>query len=139
VVELGAGTGAITSALIARGIAEDRLAIFESIPTFQDLLSRQFPRARIFCADAFCFGRYLPAGAPVAAVISGIPLLNHPAAERAGLIDMALKRQKIGGQFVQLSYGWWPPVPAGPNLSLTKRMVLRNFPPAHIWIYRRHH
>ncbi|HEY2835550.1 MAG TPA: hypothetical protein VGI89_03200 [Rhizomicrobium sp.] len=139
VVELGAGTGAVTSALVAHGIDEARLAVFESIPTFYALLSRRYPRAKIFCADAFQFDRYLPPGSPVAAVVSGIPLLNHPAAQRSQLIEMALDRQGIGGQFIQLSYGWWPPIPAGPGLSLTKVTVLRNLPPAHVWIYRRRH
>jgi phosphatidylethanolamine/phosphatidyl-N-methylethanolamine N-methyltransferase len=139
VVELGAGTGAVTSALVAHGINEARLAVFESIPTFYELLSRRYPRAKVFCADAFQFDRYLPPGSPVAAVVSGIPLLNHPAAQRSQLIEMALDRQGIGGQYIQLSYGWWPPVPAGPRLSLSKVTVLRNLPPAHVWIYRRRH
>lgn len=137
VVELGAGTGAVTSALLARGVSEAKLVVFESIPTFYDLLARRFPRARIFCADAFQFDRFLPAAEPVAAVVSGIPLLNHPVAQRSALIERALDRQGPGGQFIQLSYGWWPPIPAGPRLSLSKVTVLRNLPPAHVWIYRR--
>ena len=139
VVELGAGTGAVTAALVARGIDEARLAVFESIPTFHELLVRRFPRAKVFCADAFHFDNYLPAGSPVAAVVSGIPLLNHRVSDRSALIEMALDRQNIGGQFIQLSYGWWPPIPAGPLLSLSKVTVLRNLPPAHVWIYRRRH
>ena len=137
VVELGAGTGAITSALVAHGIGEAKLAIFESVPTFYELLLRRFPKAMVFCADAFQFVRYLPAGEPIAAVISGVPLLNHSPLERFRLIEMALDRQGADGQFIQLSYGWWPPIPAGPRLSVAKMVVLHNLPPAHVWIYRR--
>ena len=139
VVELGAGTGTVTAALIHHGISPARLVLFESIPNFHQLLSRQFPGVKIFCADAFQFDSFLPAGVPIAAVISGLPLLNHPAARRAQLIETALDRQGLGGQFVQLSYGWWPPIPPGPSLSLSKLTVWRNLPPAHVWIYRRRH
>jgi phosphatidylethanolamine/phosphatidyl-N-methylethanolamine N-methyltransferase len=137
VIELGAGTGTVTSALIARGIREEKLVLFESVPRFQALLSRRFPRATILCADAFRFDRYLPESAKVAAVVSGIPLLNHPLAERAQLIERSLDRQGPGASFIQLSYGWWPPIPAGPGMRLSRRVILRNMPPAHIWIYRR--
>jgi len=137
VVELGAGTGIVTSALIERGIAEENLVLFESGPTFHALLSRRFPRATILCADAFRFDRYLPKHAKVAAVVSGIPLLNHPVAERARLIERALDRQGTEASFIQLSYGWWPPIPPGAGMRLSKRIILRNLPPAHIWIYRR--
>jgi phosphatidylethanolamine/phosphatidyl-N-methylethanolamine N-methyltransferase len=91
------------------------------------------------CADAFQFARFVPAEAKIAAVVSSLPLLNHPAARRAQLIGTALDRQGLGGQFVQLSYGWWPPIPAGPRLSLSKLIVWRNLPPAHVWVYRRRH
>jgi len=139
VVELGAGTGTVTAALLQHGIPTERLVLFESIPNFHQLLSRQFPRAKIFCADAFQFDRFLPGDATIAAVISGLPLLNHPVARRAQLIETALDCQGLGGQFVQLSYGWWPPVPAGAHLSLSKLTVWRNLPPAHVWVYRRRH
>lgn len=137
VVELGAGTGTITSALIDRGIDEKRLVLFESVPSFHALLSRRFPRAAVLCADAFRFDRYLSEYAKIAAVVSGIPLLNHPIAERADLIERALDRQGTKASFIQLSYGWWPPIPAKAGTRLSKRIILRNLPPAHIWIYRR--
>jgi len=137
VIELGAGTGIVTSALIARGIHEEKLVLFESVPTFHALLSRRFPRATVLGADAFRFDRYLPERARVAAVVSGIPLLNHPPSERARLIERSLDRQGPGASFIQLSYGWWPPIPAGPGMRLSRRVIFRNLPPAHIWIYRR--
>ena len=137
VVELGAGTGTITSALIERGIREERLILFESVPAFHTLLSRRFSRATVRGADAFRFDRDLPEGARIAAVVSGIPLLNYPMAERICLIERALDRQGPGATFIQLSYGWWPPIPPGMSVRLSRRVIFRNFPPAHVWIYRR--
>jgi phosphatidylethanolamine/phosphatidyl-N-methylethanolamine N-methyltransferase len=137
VVELGAGTGTVTAALIERGILEENLVLFESVPAFYSVLSARFPRAKIFCADAFQFSAYFQKDASIAAVVSGIPLLNHPIERRARLIEQAFNRQGEWARFIQLSYGWWPPIPAGPGLQLRKRVVFRNLPPAHIWIYRR--
>src|SRR3569832_2340213 len=137
VVELGAGTGIVTSALIERGIAEENLVLFESVPAFHALLSRRFPCATVLCSDAFRFDHYQPKHAKIAAVVSGIPLLNHPIAVRARLIERALDRQGPGASFIQQSYGWWPPLPPGTGMRLCMRIILRNLPPAHIWIYRR--
>jgi len=129
VVELGAGTGTLTAALIERGIAEENLVLFESVPTFHALLSRRFPRATILCADAFRFDRYLPKHAKVAAVVSGIPLLNHPVAERARLIERALDRQGTEASFIQLSYGWWPPIPPGAGMRESESAPLQSYFP----------
>lgn len=137
VVELGAGTGTITTALIERGIRQERLVLFESVPAFHTLLSHRFPRATVLCADAFDFDCHLPENAPVAAMVSGIPLLNHPVAERTCLIRRALDRQGTDASFIQLSYGWWPPIPPANDMRLSKRVIFRNLPPAHIWTYRR--
>ncbi|MGH8513616.1 MAG: class I SAM-dependent methyltransferase, partial [Gammaproteobacteria bacterium] len=47
VVELGPGTGAITEALLARGIAPGRLFLVEFDPGFCKLLRRRFPGVHV--------------------------------------------------------------------------------------------
>jgi phosphatidylethanolamine/phosphatidyl-N-methylethanolamine N-methyltransferase len=135
VVELGAGTGVVTEALLARGISAERLLIIEYGAYFVDLLRERFPDAMVVQGDAFAFERYLPADARVSAVVSGVPLLNFPLWRRKTLIERALAAQDSGGRFVQLSYGWNPPVAPG-RKELSRTVVWRNFPPAHIWTYR---
>jgi phosphatidylethanolamine/phosphatidyl-N-methylethanolamine N-methyltransferase len=87
--------------------------------------------------DAMQFEHYLPHKARIAAVVSGLPLLNFPRPARRLLIEHALDRQGGHGQFIQLSYGWLPAVAPDATLSVEKQIVWRNFPPAHIWTYRR--
>src|ERR1017187_8037548 len=53
VLELGPGTGAVTAALIKRGLREDRLVAIEHNPTLAKLLRKRFPRARIITGDAW--------------------------------------------------------------------------------------
>jgi len=135
VVELGAGTGVVTEALLARGIAPERLVVIEHSAYFADLLASRFPGAMVIQGDAFSFERYLPEDAKLSAVVSGVPLLNFPLWRRKFLIDRALAAQDANGRFIQLSYGWQPPIAPG-RRELSKTIVWRNFPPAHIWTYR---
>ncbi len=76
VVELGAGSGAVTQALLARGIAPERLIAIEYSDYFSGLLTRRFPGVTVICGDAFDFDRHMPMGEPIAAIVSGLPLLN---------------------------------------------------------------
>src|SRR5271166_6517937 len=47
ILELGAGTGVFTRALLARGIPEDQLTLVECDPGLAHILQVQFPRARV--------------------------------------------------------------------------------------------
>src|SRR5580692_9288787 len=53
VLELGPGTGAVTDALLKRGLREDRLVAIEFNPNLAKLLSKRFPRAHIINGDAW--------------------------------------------------------------------------------------
>lgn len=132
VVELGPGSGTVTEALIERGMPQSRLLAVECTPYFARLLQDRYSSARIVEGDAFEFERYLPAHAEVAAVICGVPLLNFPVEKREALIRKGLE---MCGSFVQLSYGWVPPIKPLPGTTLTKQIVWRNLPPAHVWTY----
>ena len=135
VVELGAGTGVVTQALLDRGIAPERLIAVEYCAYFSGLLVQRFPGVTVVQGDAFAFERYLPAGAPVAAVVSGVPLLNFALPQRRALITRALALQGPEGRFIQLSYGWRPPISSAFGIAPEKTIVWRNFPPAHIWTF----
>jgi phosphatidylethanolamine/phosphatidyl-N-methylethanolamine N-methyltransferase len=137
VVELGPGTGVVTQALLARGIAPERLLLFETGEYFAGLLLQRFAGVKVLQADALDFARHIPAGTAVAAVVSGVPLLNFPPATRRALIVQSLALQGPRGRFIQLSYGWQPGVPPDNGLLLDKTLVWRNMPPAHVWTYSR--
>lgn len=135
VIELGAGTGVVTQALLNRGIAAGRLLVVESTPAFVKLLRQRFPDVRVVQGDALRFDQHVPPGSAVASIVSGLPLLSFPAALRSVLIGRALVLQGDGGRFIQLSYGWRPAVPGDSVLRVTRRFVWRNVPPAFVWTY----
>lgn len=135
VVELGAGTGVVTQALLDRGVAPERLIAVEYCAYFADLLAQRFASVTVVQGDAFAFERYLPPGRAIAAVVSGVPLLNFPLSQRRALITRALALQGPGGRFIQLSYGWRPPISSTFGNAPEKTVVWRNLPPAHIWTF----
>src|SRR6202171_4930591 len=53
VVELGPGTGAITSALIAQSVDEKRLLLAEDNPGLCSLLRDRYPHAKVVQGDAY--------------------------------------------------------------------------------------
>lgn len=141
ILELGPGTGSITAALIERGVAPGRIVAVEYNPEFHAHLRQRFPAVVAIHGDAFDLRRTLGAHASArfAAVISGLPLLNFPRASRLALLRDALARVAEGGPFAQFSYGLSAPVaaPAGEFALDTSGWILRNLPPARVFVYRR--
>jgi phosphatidylethanolamine/phosphatidyl-N-methylethanolamine N-methyltransferase len=140
VLELGPGTGAMTREILARGVSPDRMILIEADPEFAKQTARQFPGVHVIRGDAFdldgTLGRLV--SQPFAAVISGIPLLNHSLAKRNSLIDGAFRRLAHGAPLVQFSYGFSSPVPPPAGISVRlAAFVWKNLPPARVWVYRR--
>ena len=145
VVELGPGTGPVTQALIARGIAEERLVLVEYDADFCQLLAQRFPRAKVIQGDARHLSDTLAdkIDAPVAAVVSSLPLLNLPDAQRLALLEEAFALMGGKGRFVQFTYGVISPMPRDPkdcaSVAFTAQAsapVWLNLPPARVWVYR---
>lgn len=142
IVELGPGTGPVTSALIEAGVAPERLALIEYDPGFCRLLRQRFAPAKIIHGDAYDLLRTLAelAGQPIATVVSSLPLLNQPPARREKLIADAFALMGPSGRFVQFTYGLMSPISprvcANRYAAVRSRPILLNLPPAFVWTYR---
>jgi phosphatidylethanolamine/phosphatidyl-N-methylethanolamine N-methyltransferase len=139
VLELGPGTGSMTRELIARGIAPERMVAIEWDRHFAKALSEDFPGIRVIRGDAFDLDGNLPKRSrQFAAIISGIPLLNHSAERRRELVEAAFRHLVPGGPLVQFSYGFRSPVKPPHDISVRlAAFVWKNLPPATVWVYRR--
>lgn len=139
VIELGAGTGAFTRALLARGLPEDALVLVEADPGFARLLRARFPRARVLQIDATRLHHVeLPGGARAGAVVSGLPLLSMSRRRITLALAGAFAHLSERGAFYQFTYGPRCPVPAPvlERLGLTATCVgrtLANLPPARVY------
>ncbi|GAC1494139.1 MAG: rRNA adenine N-6-methyltransferase family protein [Bradyrhizobium sp.] len=141
VVELGPGTGAITSALIERGVDQSRLVLVEYNPGFCALLRDRYPHAKVVQGDAYALRDSLRKvlTAPASAVVSGLPLVTKPMLTRLKLIRDAFAALAPGAPFVQFTYSVAPPIPKSlPGVSTeASERIWMNLPPARVWVYRR--
>ena len=139
IVELGPGTGALTAALLARGIAPERLVLVEYNPQFCDLLKDRWPGINVVRGDAYRLRHTLAdVPGPLAAVVSGLPLLTRPLIARVRLLETAFRLLSPGAPFIQFSYGAVAPIPPRPGRYAigSPPRIWRNFPPARVWVYR---
>jgi len=139
ILELGPGGGVFTAAMLDRGIAPERIVAIEYDAAMAAALRRRFPAVRVAQGDAFDTQGVL-AHAPegYAAAISGLPLLNYPRADGRALIAGLLAAMPAGAPFIQFSYGFAPPIAPDGNVAVRHAaFILRNLPPARVWVYTR--
>jgi len=140
VIELGPGTGPVTQALVKQGIDPARLILVEFNPDFCRLLRSRYPQATVVQGDAYRLRRLLETyvDAPVAAIVSGLPLVTKPLRTRLRLISDAMTLLAPGAPFVQFTYAMLPPIPKGLSgvRAEASELIWMNLPPARVWVYR---
>jgi len=137
VLEIGAGTGSITRALLRRGLRPERLFVIERDPTLAAFLEQKFPGVQVRCAEAVNATRILSAESVgrVQTVISSLPLRNLSPIERMRNVRAMVGTLSKEGQLIQFTYGSGCPIPSrklGLKAELLGRVWL-NFPPAAVW------
>jgi phosphatidylethanolamine/phosphatidyl-N-methylethanolamine N-methyltransferase len=143
VLELGPGTGAVTEALIKRGLREDRLVAIERNPKMARLLREKFPRAQIIIGDAWHLDHLLRSRREpiesVGAVISSLPLLNFPHAEAEALTQKIRAVLEPHGNWVQYSYHLGKKqVRGAASFQLrASKIVWLNLPPARVSVFQK--
>ena len=137
VVELGAGTGTVTAALLANGVAPGNLHLVERDPQFVKILKRRFPRCPVVAADALELDAQFGAGGFDFA-ISGLPLLCFSPEKRYRLLQQAFHLLKPHGRLHQFTYAGRCPVDK--DLRALLRVDSRligiapvNLPPAFVY------
>lgn len=138
VVELGPGTGPVTEALVARGVAPERLVLVEYDPEFCTLLRRRFPGATVVQGDAYALAGTLKGVVrePLSAVVSCLPLMTRPLSVRMRLLAAAMRMLRPGAPYVQFTYAMAAPIPSRRYRITSSPRIWKNIPPARVWIYR---
>lgn len=143
VVELGVGTGAITDALIARGVTPEQLILVEKDPALFGQMQRRFPGIIALQGDAAHLSQLLEhAGVgPPGTLVSSLPLLSMTRRQRLRVLIQMFASLGVGGVLVQFTYSPLPPIPdalaAALGVSGTRMArVFSNLPPAVIWVYQ---
>ncbi|GAA2888183.1 class I SAM-dependent methyltransferase [Nonomuraea rubra] len=147
VVELGAGTGAFTSAIQRRLRGRGRHVVIELNERFAEEIARTFPSVEVVCDDAVHLPRLLGglAAGPVDVVVSGLPWIAY--AGRPPLIESVAQVLSPAGVYTQFAYTWTRWAAPARRLSgglraafeevVTSTTVWRNLPPAVVYVARR--
>lgn len=144
VIELGAGTGVFTRALLAHGIRARDLLVVELNEELHGLLQAQFPDARVVHGNA-CDLVAIAARAGFEhadAAISGLGFLAMPREVQKGILSAVFSVLGPGRPLIQFTYGAFGPIPRDllDELGLSVRrggIAPINLPPAFVFVYTR--
>jgi len=149
IVELGPGTGSLTSAIATRLGPGARMLAIDVDQGFIDRLRVQWPRIEYVCASAAALPTLAAERglAPVDHIISGLPFASLPGEVTRDILEGIERTLRPGGTFTTFQYVHAYPLPpavafrrdisrrmrSGPH----RRLVIRNFPPAFVLTWTR--
>ncbi len=140
VIELGAGTGAVTQAILEAGVDAADLILVEQNEEFASMLAKRFPNTTVIRANAISLRRYLsPDSGPADFVVSGLPLLLFPARSKIRLLSQVFKTLNDDGCLYQFTYGGRCPIGRSLLRSLGLKASLMKFTPFNLppaFVYR---
>jgi phosphatidylethanolamine/phosphatidyl-N-methylethanolamine N-methyltransferase len=137
-LELGAGTGVVSRALLEGGVPPERLVVVEIVPEMADHLRSALPGVLVIEGDARMLPSLLPSHwhGRISSVICGIPLVLLPLGEQRRIIT-AIEAVAPGQGFLLYSYCATSPLPWRKHALTARREAWTplNFPPASVWRY----
>lgn len=149
VVELGPGTGAVTTEVSRRLAAGGRHLAVELDPAMARYLGRSHPGVEVINGDAAKLTELLAERGVtrVDAVISGLPWSLFDRATTQAILDQVVEVIGETGAFATFAYSHTMPIPSARRFKttlqdtfdevVTTRTVWRNVPPAFCYLCRR--
>ena len=143
VLELGSGTGAITQALLRKGVLEENLVLVEINQEFCNILEGKYPKATVLCMGALDFFKndYKFSNIKFDVIVSGLPLVSMGTSQSELICDLSIRQLNCRGHFVQVTYFLKCPFPKTiiykyKLIAKLTGFTLLNFPPAFVWDIR---
>jgi phospholipid N-methyltransferase len=143
VIELGAGTGTVTEAILAAGVRACDLHVVERNREFAQILRKRFPLTEVHGIDADSVERRLPSlVGEVDFIVSGLPILWFRRAKKVAILTAAFAMLRSGGFFHQFTYTGRPPVGTRLMDELGLKATLAgiapfNIPPAFVYRFQK--
>jgi phosphatidylethanolamine/phosphatidyl-N-methylethanolamine N-methyltransferase len=146
-VEIGAGTGRLSRALLQQGIKPENLALVELDPFFCGFLKQTLPSVLephqalpvVIEGDAAQLPTFLPDHfvGQVDVVFSVIPLMYLSPTVRQAIMEAAFRVLKPGGSIIHVTYSPRSPLDFMPNIHQHRQGKLwLNLPPGFVWHYQ---
>lgn len=135
ILELGAGTGAVTRAL-SRLVGVRSFHAVELQEKLAHDLKLKFPGVHVHnCSADVALDRYPPHGS--VAVVSSLPFRSLPGGIRNSIVKSVLRFLLASPQsrFIQFTYGFREPFAVGSEFQWKRvKWIFANLPPACIWV-----
>lgn len=140
IVELGAGTGAVTKVAVQRMHPDSRLIAVEIDPQFAAILRQSCPRAQVLCCDAFDLAAQLDAMKiqSIDLLLSGLPTPSLPRRINEVVLDLFSQRA-TNAYFSQLTVMPWVFKPMYQKLfeEVDFDLIPANIPPGGVYHCRK--
>jgi phospholipid N-methyltransferase len=147
VLDLGAGTGAVTDAVQEKLQGRGRHIAIEFDPAMAEVLQERHPEVEVICDDAHAaVEKLLAEGVRADLSVSGLPWLVTSPKDRT-IFPLLARLAAPGGAVTQLAHAWIRPFPAAKQVQrnleasfeevVVTRTVWLNAPPAVVYIARR--
>lgn len=150
IVEIGAGTGRLTRALLAQGVKPENLVLVELDSDFCSFLKDTLPSLpdckssvpQVIHGDAAKLGQIIPSSfiGKIATVVSAIPFMYLPEDIREKIIKSCFDIMSPEGEIIHVTYNPKSPL-AFMNTVSQERVgnLWLNIPPGFVWKYHANH
>ncbi len=134
IVEVGAGTGTVTQALIDSGIPANRIICFEIESDFCDLLKEKFKGIQVENDDIVNLKKIVSID-QINCIVSTLPFLSLQKSKARQIMDLFADLVKDDIQYLQMAYSPFFHIQLRKSGLQAKKCayVLKNFPPAYIY------
>jgi len=139
VVEIGAGTGRLTRALLACGIQAKDLTVVELDQEMCDFLRESIPDIQVIKGDALCLKELLPPEIckKVGVVVSAIPFMYLKESLRKSLVQAAFSILRPQAKIVHVTYSPRSPLSFWKGVKQSRIVAAWfNLPPGFVWRFQ---
>lgn len=137
IIDLGAGTGVVTQALLDHGIPAQQIVAVEASETMVKKLKKCFPGVIVLQGDAAHLSQLLvDQKQEVGTVICGLPLLILPQEKIRAILEQINQVLCPGGRYIKYTYGSkyiWTDILNYKKYAIKR--IWRNIPPARVCVY----
>jgi phosphatidylethanolamine/phosphatidyl-N-methylethanolamine N-methyltransferase len=138
VLELGAGTGVVTAALLKMGVRPEKIIAIEFSEVLAKKLQKRFPEIHVIEGNAVYLDILIgEQESCVNTVISGLPLRSLPKAVSETILQKISALLPAGGRYIQFTYSFKQNPSFSPLHFKRKysKMVWLNLPPARVDVF----
>ncbi|MBI4025105.1 MAG: methyltransferase domain-containing protein [Verrucomicrobia bacterium] len=142
IVELGAGTGVVTRALLQSGVSPQRIVPVERSPEMAAVLKHRFPHLTVIQGDACQLAELLKprlheGSVAVDAVVSSLPLRSLPGSVVEAIMEQLRMLLGADGKYIQFTYDLRPntPCPLKGFARIASKIAWWNIPPARVDLF----